>query len=236
MGDTGRFLMDWVREGELAWDRLELAAFLGSKAACEALGTRLPEDDLHAVAWIKALSRYGQEALARAAIACARLALDQARRSATVAQHRRLLQHAERWAVDPTQLNEQLAQTAYEEALKRPNPSCLAFSAVKAALAVVLPPTDFFSSLRSSHLMHLVPGGNLADDARRALFAYQNATYFLQERTGLGDEVVQAWVREAIREEVAPWALGVRDPIAARELEELVAATQSAAELLAAAG
>lgn len=90
-GAVAHLLRARLRTGELAPERARLAAYLGSAAACQALGLpppHRPRGRLALERWVRGLEPWGKEVAVRAALAAGRLdgGADRAARALTLAE------------------------------------------------------------------------------------------------------------------------------------------------------
>jgi len=99
--DAARLLVERVRAGGLPGERVRLAAFCGHGPARLALGDEAPPAAPELGPWLLELEEFGKEALVRAALAAAEVALDHhpaGRRSAACLA---CLETARAWLRDP---------------------------------------------------------------------------------------------------------------------------------------
>lgn len=192
--DEAAWLRERVRAGELGDDRLRLAAYVGHRPSVLALGA-VPPAPAYVQAWVYGLERWGEEACLRAAIAAARRACaclrpgSSRRRDAGA-----LIARAERQTLGHA-LGEAPELDPHVLDDDPPARERSAFLAVEALAD------------GADEVLRRAPGAN------RALEASARAGgVVIRAVEALDDEAV---VRAAIRDEVAPWALGEHDPLVA---------------------
>lgn len=184
-GARAALLAERVRTGDLARERLELAAHVGDEDARRIAGPTRSSLDR------EALSSWPREALVRGLVAAARVAFEAFKREpldfprpswvapeSTFEMIREAIESSERWILDPAGSHLPVL--------------LLVTDAGRSAWWVMLGPTI-------TNEKHEVASTNAAFGIRSAA-----------EQAGEG--VVAA----AIRNEVAPWALGERDPVRER--------------------
>jgi len=191
------YLRERVRAGSLSEARLRLAAFLGHEAAgLAARDPVAPPEPAEArwFLWGRELARLDAEAPVRCAVAIARHLLPELEDDPFADDMARdCLRCAERWALDPW--NPELVEAA-AQALAFPDEDT-------AELGFPTPASR--QALAAARMAAAAARGRREDSA-----AAQAA---LAGQAVLGD--AQAVLR-ILRDEVVPWALGYRDPIAAQ--------------------
>lgn len=189
---AARLLVERVRAGELPQRRLQLAALLGDAVARRAVGQEAAAPVQALDAWLHDLAEWGHEAVARAAIAAARVAiaglgpvdgeLDERARTA--------LEQADAWLAGGCQ---NTPPPGSEGPARSGSPAGVSLLGVLTSLDEALWPSTAQRRARSRARPLRV---NLAKAAAvRVVAAAMEATS--EER-----------VREAIRAELVPWALG----------------------------
>lgn len=186
--DEAAYLKERVRAGELAWERLELAAYCGHAAACLATGS--PASAMQA-AWFEGLDRWGAETVLRACVAAARFVYPVWSKNMRGPQEgewvTEALRAAEACLLAPSGEGERIAEQRASDAFGAAYESDLEGTVEEAAADAC------------AHAARAAARRSMTE----ALEAFRSAVRAERET-----EVV-----EAIREEVSDWALGREDPL-----------------------
>lgn len=193
---AARVLRERVRFGTLTGERLDLLAHLGDEAARTALALPpapplvSPEE---AVAWWRALARFGRETGVRAALALARPVLRMSvwsrdRFAGVAEQPWRAAEALDAWVAEPTAERLEAARAAITAAYDAPDAA--------GGVAILTTVLGLFT----------------AEPLDEALGQFGESVFhsrFTMDR-----------VLALVRGELVPWALGERDPVKTREREE----------------
>ena len=185
-----RRLLELARRGDLPQERLELAAYVGHAAARVALEGRAVAPPEGVADWLKGLERWGREARLRAAIVLTRVLSRTRGRFEEDDAGRRVLESAEALFLEPSAANKQALDRLIE------GPEALPGRRASYIVASLLRAEDSFDD----NFRDLAEG--VEDQCR----GYGS----LHERT----------VRDYVRDDLAPWALGQLDPVATRPSRE----------------
>lgn len=209
-----RLLAERVRVGDLAPDRLQLAAYLGDPQARQALGEQAPAQVEQLSTWSEGLEQWGRDTLIRAALAAARLGLGVWRARYPADDHLpRGLESVERWVADPTPDHAVQVHLAVE-----------ALSAMDGLLQGGGDPfQDHEDGIDPEQVMLEVNAASRASAAGRAVkaavwcaaWADRGAAKYSLVRWSYNAALEAAWaledpgqVLEALRRELLPWSLG----------------------------
>jgi len=203
--DEAAWLKARTAAGDLPAERLMLAAYLGHEAARTADGDALAApDDL--AEWVRGLERWGKEVLVRAAVAAARrvLPLWERKRAGDRRPHDAIAA-AEAWLAEPTPERAAAAERAAE------------------ALGCGKPDSDEAPVSAAAQTydanMGVQAAGDLAGEAAHFAADMGEVADLVEAidmaevvaRVGPSGKVDQDVLRVAIRDAVAPWALGYGD-------------------------
>ncbi len=182
-----------VKENRITVDQVALAAYLGHRAARELAGEKVdPPDDI--LEWMTGINTYGQEAVARAAVAVARLVLPEwtnapPKETFLAEVPFNLICSAEAWILCRTDMNSAHVDETLEGMDEVPE---------------LLGSEE--SQVRHAAIMSLAIGAALAtrDGWEEVMGSvHSNAVLLIEPER----------IRQEIRAGIYPWALGINDPL-----------------------
>lgn len=204
--DEVAYLLERVRLGELDRDMLELAAYCGHQASCQALGDQVPRMPEKLKAWVEGLQVWNKETCVRAVIAVAQTCISiWAKRYPEENRPQRAIASAIAWAMCPCEGHERAARTARDAAVE-------ARAAGLTEAVETDPELSSWDEGVEARAADAAAGAAawaaLAAGSTSAAVAAGVAAVEVDAYAALANQV-----KQAICNDLIPWALGYDDPL-----------------------